>query len=98
MVTVLFSICGSKMRQMLLLIMRRRERNELSRARSNNGMHPTPHQRGSHDSCAGARVMPGVRLLSVRDVPMVKELIPLYVSLIAAAVTVIGWVINNYFA
>jgi hypothetical protein len=27
----------------------------------NNGMHPTPHQRVSHVSCVGARVMPGVR-------------------------------------
>jgi len=27
---------------------------------SNNGLHPTPHQRASHGSCGGARVMPGV--------------------------------------
>ena len=27
----------------------------------NNGMHPTPLQRAFHESCAGARVMPGVR-------------------------------------
>lgn len=27
----------------------------------NNGMHPTPRHRVSHESCVGARVMPGVR-------------------------------------
>jgi hypothetical protein len=32
-------------------------------AKSNNGMHPTPHQHASHVSCLGARVMPGVILL-----------------------------------
>ena len=26
----------------------------------NNGMHPTPHHAASHESCVGARVMPGV--------------------------------------
>jgi hypothetical protein len=30
-------------------------------ATHNNGMHPTPLQRVCHDSCVGARVMPGVR-------------------------------------
>jgi hypothetical protein len=29
-------------------------------APSNNGMHPTPHQRAFHVRCEGARVMPGV--------------------------------------
>jgi len=26
----------------------------------NNGMHPTPYHAASHESCMGARVMPGV--------------------------------------
>ena len=30
----------------------------------NNGMHPTPFQHASHVRCAGARVMPSVRLLT----------------------------------
>jgi NAD(P)-dependent dehydrogenase (short-subunit alcohol dehydrogenase family) len=29
----------------------------------NNGTHPTPHPEVCHDSCAGARVIPGVSLL-----------------------------------
>jgi hypothetical protein len=34
-------------------------------ALSNNGMHPTPHHEHSHVRCVGARVMPGVRLLTL---------------------------------
>ena len=36
------------------------------KAWSNNGMHPTPRHAASHAACVGARVMPGVRLLSIR--------------------------------
>jgi len=54
-------------------------------------MHPTPHHELSHECCAGARVMPGVMLLSCDMPPDVKG----FVGGVSARVRRINTTVSN---